>query len=187
MLIREAAPVSVQPASAAPQPEWRMGTVRSVDRAAAVVVLTDGTAVRIAPTAVVRRGNERVMLDQIVPGTEVVIRRVPPTYGGTRGRQRVPWNGTDHRCVRGQRRVDAGGRDEGEQRCSETIDSQSRGTSLVALVATGCGTATGAAVGAGAGAAVGAGTGYGAGKGALIGTGVGVAAGAIYDLTKHNR
>jgi hypothetical protein len=59
--------------------------------------------------------------------------------------------------------------------------------SLLALVATGCGTATGAAVGAGSGAAIGAGTGYGAGKGALIGTGVGAAAGAIYDITRHNR
>jgi hypothetical protein len=58
------------------------------------------------------------------------------------------------------------------------------GLSMLALVATGCGTVTGAAVGAGAGAAIGAGTGYGAGKGALIGTGVGAAAGAIYDITK---
>jgi hypothetical protein len=38
------------------------------------------------------------------------------------------------------------------------------GLSLLALVATACGTATGAAVGAGTGAVVGAGTGYGAGK-----------------------
>ena len=61
------------------------------------------------------------------------------------------------------------------------------GLSMLALVASGCGTATGAAVGAGSGAAVGAGTGYGAGKGALIGAGVGGAAGAIYDITRHNR
>jgi len=59
------------------------------------------------------------------------------------------------------------------------------GVSMLALVATGCGTATGAAVGAGSGAAIGAGTGYGAGKGALIGAGVGAVAGAIYDIVKH--
>src|SRR5262249_25121624 len=59
--------------------------------------------------------------------------------------------------------------------------------SLVALLATACGTATGAAVGAGSGAAIGAGTGYGAGNGALIGTGVGAAAGAIYDIYRHTR
>jgi outer membrane lipoprotein SlyB len=57
------------------------------------------------------------------------------------------------------------------------------GLTLLAMVATGCGTLTGAAVGAGSGAAIGAGTGN-AKKGALIGTGVGAAAGAIYDVTR---
>ena len=61
------------------------------------------------------------------------------------------------------------------------------GLSLLALIATGCGTVTGTAVGAGSGAAIGAGTGLGAGKGALIGAGVGAAAGVIYDITKHNK
>lgn len=56
------------------------------------------------------------------------------------------------------------------------------GLTLLAIVATGCGTLTGAALGAGSGAAIGAGTGNTA-RGALIGTGVGVAAGAIYDAT----
>ena len=59
--------------------------------------------------------------------------------------------------------------------------------SLLALLATGCGTVTGTAVGAGSGAAIGAGTGFGAGKGALIGAGVGAAAGIIYDITKHDK
>ena len=79
--LRAATPVAVQPTATAPQPEWRMGTVRSVDRASAVVVLTDGTAVRIGPNAVVRRGNDRLMLEQLVPGTEVVVRRMPSAYG----------------------------------------------------------------------------------------------------------
>ena len=56
------------------------------------------------------------------------------------------------------------------------------GLTLLAWVATGCGTLTGAAIGAGSGAAIGAGTGNTA-RGALIGTGVGAAAGAIYDVT----
>lgn len=56
------------------------------------------------------------------------------------------------------------------------------GLTLLAMVATGCGTLTGAAIGAGSGAAIGAGTGNTA-RGALIGTGVGAAAGAIYDAT----
>ena len=57
------------------------------------------------------------------------------------------------------------------------------GLTLLAMVATGCGTLTGAAVGAGSGAAIGAGTGN-VKKGALIGTGVGAAAGTIYDVTR---
>ena len=61
------------------------------------------------------------------------------------------------------------------------------GLSLIAMLASGCGTLGGAAVGAGSGAAVAAGTGNSPGKGALIGAGVGAAAGAIYDITKHNQ
>ena len=57
------------------------------------------------------------------------------------------------------------------------------GLTLLAMVATGCGTLTGAAIGAGSGAAIGAGTGH-TKRGALIGTGVGAAAGALYDATR---
>ena len=48
------------------------------------------------------------------------------------------------------------------------------GLTLLAMVATGCGTLTGAAIGAGTGHTK---------RGALIGTGVGAAAGALYDAT----
>ncbi len=58
------------------------------------------------------------------------------------------------------------------------------GLSLIAMLASACGTVTGAAVGAGSGAAISAGTGHSPAKGALIGAGVGAAAGAIYDVTK---
>ena len=84
VLVRDAVPFGVQTPTAA-APEWRMGTVRSVDRGAGVVVLTDGTVVRVAPTTVVRRGSERIMLDQIAPGTEVVIRAVPIVSGTAEG------------------------------------------------------------------------------------------------------
>ena len=84
ILIRDAAPLGVQPATSV-APDWRMGTVRSVDRPAGVIVLTDGTVVRVAPRAVVRRGNDRVMLDQIAPGTELVIRTQPVVGGAAEG------------------------------------------------------------------------------------------------------
>ena len=85
VLVRDAAPIGVHPTAAMGAPEWRMGTVRSVDRTAGVVVLNDGTLVRVTPTAVVRRGSERVMLDQLLPGTEVVIRTVPNRSGSAEG------------------------------------------------------------------------------------------------------
>jgi hyperosmotically inducible protein len=81
VLLRDATPVAVQPNAAVGTPEWRMGTVRSVDRGAGLIVLTDGTTVRLAPSAVVRRGNERIAVDQITPGSEIVIRTLPPSFG----------------------------------------------------------------------------------------------------------
>ena len=74
--VREAAPVTVQ-ASATVAPEWRMGTVRTVDAAASRLVLTDGAVVRVAPTAIVRRGSELITLDRIPPGSEIVVRSLP--------------------------------------------------------------------------------------------------------------
>ena len=76
VFVREAAPVTVQttPTTA---PEWRMGTVRTVDRAANQLVLTDGSVVRVAPTAIVRRGSELVTIDRIPPGSEIVVRTMP--------------------------------------------------------------------------------------------------------------
>jgi len=77
VFVREAAPIGVQAPTAVTPPDWRMGTVRSVDRAAGVLVLNDGTVARVGPAAVVRRGSERIGLDQIVPGSEVVMRTLP--------------------------------------------------------------------------------------------------------------
>jgi hypothetical protein len=54
-----------------------MGTVRSLDRAGGRLVLTDGTVVRVTPSTIVQRGTERLTLDALQPGWEVVV-RVPP-------------------------------------------------------------------------------------------------------------
>jgi hypothetical protein len=81
VLVRGAAPLAAQPTT----PQWRMGTVRSVDRARYQLVLTDGTLVRVAPYANVRRGGDRLALEQIVPGSEVAIRTLPPVQGSAEG------------------------------------------------------------------------------------------------------
>jgi hypothetical protein len=82
--VRDATPVAVQPSlnASVAQPEWRMGTVRSVDRGGQALVMTDGTVVRITPTTTLRRGNDRIALDQIAPGTEIVMRAAPRSSSG---------------------------------------------------------------------------------------------------------
>ena len=55
-----------------------MGTVRAVDRAGYQIYLTDGTVVRVAPSAFIHRGPDAIALERIVPGSEVVIRTLPP-------------------------------------------------------------------------------------------------------------
>ena len=85
VMVRDATPVGVQPSTAAVTPEWRMGTVRSVDRNAGLLVLSDGTVVRVSPSALVRRGNERIGIDSIAPGSEVVIRTFARPVTGAEG------------------------------------------------------------------------------------------------------
>jgi len=74
VLVRGAAPIGVDRAATAPAPEWRMGTVRTVDSPTSQIVLTDNTVVRVAPSAYLHRDAERLALEQIAPGSEVVIR-----------------------------------------------------------------------------------------------------------------
>jgi BON domain len=57
--------------------DWRMGTVRSVDRTAGRLTLTDGTVVRVTPSTIVQRGTERLTLDALQPGSEIVVRTSP--------------------------------------------------------------------------------------------------------------
>jgi len=75
--VRRAIPLGYTPTAAVVTPEWRMGTVRGVDRSRHEIVLTDGTLVRLGPSVNIRRGSERLTLEQIVAGSEVVIRSVP--------------------------------------------------------------------------------------------------------------
>jgi hyperosmotically inducible protein len=71
VLVRGATPVTVR------APEMRLGTVARVDRAGQQLVLTDGTIVRVPPSAVVHRGSERLGLGQIQPGSEIVVQVAP--------------------------------------------------------------------------------------------------------------
>ena len=81
VLVRGAVPAGLDRGVAAP--EWRMGTVRNVDSATSQILLTDNTVVRLAPSAYIHRGAERLVLEQIAPGSEVVIRPLPPPSTGS--------------------------------------------------------------------------------------------------------
>ena len=73
----------------------RMGTVHSVDRAAGRLVLTDGTVVRVSPSTIVQRGTERLMLDALEPGWEIVV-RLPRAPAVDASRIDVVWVPTAH-------------------------------------------------------------------------------------------
>jgi hyperosmotically inducible protein len=90
-----AAPVGVEERGASVPAGWRMGTVRSVDRAAGQLVLTDSTVVRLTPATVVQRGSERLTLDDLRPGWEIVV-RVPPAPAVEASQIDVVWAPTAH-------------------------------------------------------------------------------------------
>jgi hyperosmotically inducible periplasmic protein len=81
VVLRGATPVAVPPGPSPSPVDRRMGTVRFVDPANGQIVLTDGTVVRVLPTANVHWGSDRIAFEQIAPGSEVVIRTVPPAWG----------------------------------------------------------------------------------------------------------
>ena len=89
VIVRGAAPAGFQPTAAMTAPEWRMGTVRRIDRANYQIVLTDGTVVRIAPSANIHRGPDRLTFDQLVPGAEVVV-RIAVSEGGSAAGSALP-------------------------------------------------------------------------------------------------
>jgi hypothetical protein len=79
VLVRGVAPIGVQ---SGPTAGWRMGTVRTVDPTASRIALSDGTVVRLSPAVNIRRGAERLTVEQIAPGSEVVIRPIAPSPTG---------------------------------------------------------------------------------------------------------
>jgi hypothetical protein len=82
LIVRSATPVTVRAGSSG---EWRMGTVKTVEPTALQMILTDGAVVRVSPLVNIRRGGARLTLEQIVPGSEVVIRPIAPSPAGTEG------------------------------------------------------------------------------------------------------
>jgi len=77
VLIRDGAQAGVAGRVVSAGGDWRMGTVKHVDSAAGRLLLTDGTVVRVTPSTIVQRGTERLTLDALQPGWEIVV-RVPP-------------------------------------------------------------------------------------------------------------
>jgi BON domain len=90
VLVRNGTQVGVEGRGASAPTGWRMGTVRSVDRAAGQLVLTDGTVVRLTPATIVQRGSERLTLDDLRPGWEIVV-RVPPAPAADASQIDVVW------------------------------------------------------------------------------------------------
>jgi hyperosmotically inducible protein len=72
VLVRGAAPTAYQSSTTSTR-YWRMATVNRVDRTSNEVVLSDGTTLKVTPTTNVHRGGDRLRVDQLEPGTEVVV------------------------------------------------------------------------------------------------------------------
>jgi hypothetical protein len=68
------APTATQPADVRQQ---RLGTIQRVDGTRNVVVLTDGTIVRLVPTAKLSKEGRTINLSQMQPGDELVIWLTP--------------------------------------------------------------------------------------------------------------
>jgi BON domain len=82
VLVRGATPAGFQPGASSGARDWRMGTVSRVDSGARQLVLNDGTVVRVTSGTNIHRGANRLALEQIDPGAEVVVRTAPVTVGG---------------------------------------------------------------------------------------------------------
>ena len=69
VLLRGAAPVAAGTGAR----HWRMATISRVNRSAGELVLSDGSAVKVVPSTDVHRGAQRLGLESLKPGTEVVV------------------------------------------------------------------------------------------------------------------
>jgi len=72
VLVRGASPTAYQGATPSTR-YWRMATVSRVDRSANELLLNDGTTLKLTPTTNVHRGLDRLRVEQLEPGTEVVV------------------------------------------------------------------------------------------------------------------
>lgn len=73
VLVRGATPAGYQAGAASGTRHWRMATLSRVDRSAGELVLNDGTAVKVTSATNVHRGAGRVSVDQLEPGSELVV------------------------------------------------------------------------------------------------------------------
>jgi hypothetical protein len=73
--LRNVEPSGYQSSTASARGEgWRMGTVSRVDTATSTLVLTDGTTVRVPPSAKIRVNGADLPIASVQPGTEIVVR-----------------------------------------------------------------------------------------------------------------
>ena len=73
VLVRGAAPAAYQAGASSSARNWRMATVSRVDRASSELMLSDGSLVKLTPNTNVHRGGDRLAIDQLEPGSEVVV------------------------------------------------------------------------------------------------------------------
>jgi hypothetical protein len=78
IMIRNGAQAGVDSSASRPPGDWRMGTVRRVNSAAGELILADGTVVNVSASTIVQRGTQRLTLDALEPGWEVVVTAPKP-------------------------------------------------------------------------------------------------------------
>ena len=82
VFVRDAQPVGYRQSwSTVPAGSSRemMGTVMRVDQGQNLILLSDGTVIRVSPSTKLQMGNQQVAMSQLRPGTEVVVRVNPAT------------------------------------------------------------------------------------------------------------
>jgi len=86
VFVRDAQPVGYRQAwSGAPASSTRemMGTVTRVDQSQSLILLSDGTVIRVSPNTKLQMGGQQVAISQLQPGTEVVVRVNQPATTAT--------------------------------------------------------------------------------------------------------